>query len=97
MVTHVNPCVTVSSMRAPVFKISQHSVPENSDHHGGGAEKSLLCCPQNVKRLLDRPFSSSLTASVLCVFTGRHGEYFDDITTLLREKLSVFTESLPEV
>lgn len=67
----VNLSVTVPSMGAPVFKISERSVFRNSDQHGVGAEKGLLC-PLNAKRLVDRPFSPLLKSLVLCVFTGRH-------------------------
>ena len=38
----MNRSVTIPSMAAPVFKISERSVFRNSDHHGGGTEKGLL-------------------------------------------------------
>lgn len=91
-----NLSVSISSMAVSVFKILEHSVLENSDHHWDGAEKSLLC-PLNAKGLLDYPL---LKALVLCVwvlvFTGRHCEYTDDIAILKGDKSSVFTESLPK-
>lgn len=75
-----------------VFEILERSV-SNSDHHWNGAEKSLLCS-LNGKRLLDRPFSLLLKALVLCAFTGKCWEYFDNFTVLLREKaFSIQSES----
>lgn len=86
----VNPSVTVRSVGVSVFKILERKCLSEQ-------RSSLTWCWRGPFVPFECRKASWLSiSSVLCLFTGRHWEYFDGSTILPREKPSVFTESLPE-